>query len=292
MKIPVNQVKKYFNCISKQFICSNNSVKAIDSTFLKNQLSKFDKFNLIEINKNNFIVKTENINYNAQSNHQKNDEIIQNLQNFNIDISLMNNFFDKNIQIKHVKKFKIRKYKEKSQDKKENDHNHHQIDFSSDEDNDFPTLNEKTFVKKNTVPVHKIQNSNKNSNIFDQESSKFNKVQIFSMNKLNKQPNQSPKSPSIENSLKMSYKNTLASNITNKKKVSLISSKSNEILYSPRSKFLYSFRDDTTLGNKTNNEDYELVKINSKSGLDLSKMNWSLSNNTKHTSTHVSHFME
>lgn len=54
---------------------------------------------------------------------------------------------------------------------------------------------------------------------------------------------------------------------------------------SRKSGILYSFRDDTTIGNYTQaNEEFEMIRLNSKSILELSKFDWSVSHMTKNQS--------
>lgn len=67
-----------------------------------------------------------------------------------------------------------------------------------------------------------------------------------------------------------------------KPRVSQLAKVSTEERVQLKSLLLYSFRDDTTIGNRTNAaEDFDMVKVNSKSLFDLSNINWSVSRLTK-----------
>ena len=202
---------------------------------------------------------------------------IRGLEDFGIDIFLMKEFYDKKVTMKDLKTRKMNSQQNPTHNKQKTP--------------DKPVNENKFFMKKNTVPVHQIYKNNSKSYIFEEHPGLVSiNTKMFSLNQIiidQKSLKQfKPRSPSIGKKIVLNSRVRSPSNNLNTRR----SLTSLEQVKTPGSRLLYSFRDDTTIGNRTNKEDmdYEIMRVHSKSGFELSKIDWSASNNTKKNSVHVS----
>jgi hypothetical protein len=249
MQIPFGSLKSYFNGITPVKRKKISNLKFIDKEFkstisyrLKQIMRKFENVELTN-KKIEKIIQTKKPNgSNDSSKNFKN--VLNNIQNFGIDIALREEFFGDKIQEKHLK---IRKSKHNDEDLKKHIKKISLISLKK------PKKHEYKDILKN-----KIRDSAKNT---DPNIRKIIQKNKSYLNKLNLKDLQ------------------FISNLKNSESFSKIHSDDLSML---KSKLLYSFRDDTTIGNKTDMaEEYDLIKVNSKSIFDLSNINWSISNMTK-----------
>ena len=110
LQIPTKYLKRYFNCISciysKKIITKTVSLKnEINKNFLKEKVKKLDLGDLKNAEDEMYI---KNINKNISLEYARKFSIIQKeikdrMEDFNIDLFLMTNFFDKKIKKSHLK---------------------------------------------------------------------------------------------------------------------------------------------------------------------------------------------
>ena len=281
-RIPLSTLKIYFGNINTAYSehkkqdktklskLIQSEIDSITKNFQSIQLTKKRIRNEVHLNKKFEYFKQQDLN-------QKSD--IKYLQDFGIDIALREELFGDKINERHLKTRRSRHCQDK-------------VEIMSPV---FSKVSKKQLRKD--LSVNSYQNDPKQGN---NKSSKFDQnFYIKKLAKPSKDKNRLLKSVFLNNiKQNLPHKSTQQSNLkpqSYSEPYTKTSTNQNKIIVNSRkcskddieqdslmkSKVLYSFRDDLTIANQTDKEDYEIVKVNSKSIFDLSQANWSQSNMTK-----------
>jgi hypothetical protein len=284
LDIPHIQVKAYFNCLSTHLMSDaihDQSIFNISQDFLKEKYKKMKnkKFESNEIK--NEVGKT--FNFKPTFDYDTNERIlfemkkrltIRGIENFGYDIFMVENFFDQKVKSKNLI---AKNYtKNKSNPDFTKNKNEQQIMY---ENNPF-TKNKRMASYKDLQNLAQLQISNHLSPNMIPKGSIFNPIGFFKQeNEITQFPNAFPDRhfsiirKASTNTDIQSIRNSFLRGESDK---SLRKNDSNNVI---SNKVLYSFNDDVTIDYAADaqDEEYERTRLNSKSIMDLSKIDWSAS---------------
>ena len=256
LDIPHIKVKAYFNCVSSRVMSDalhDDSVMEISEDFVRNEYAQ-KQHSTYDTNKyKREIAKTNNFKLKSQFNtnqrllfEMKKKMTIRGVENFGIDVLFLEQFFDKKIRPKNLK-FKSDPVQSPGQPL---------LDYENPE---FPQI--ASNISTPSTPAH------------DSMSNAYNP--------------QHPNMGSNEKEMGSGFEPTAKTERTRPNVSDLQSplmlSKDPAEIYSNQvqapSKLLLSFYDNVTFDNATfvNEEEFSMTKLNSKSYIDLSKIDWSMS---------------